>query len=236
MSDVDSNYDEDEAGPYLGVYNGERNEEGERHGDGKATLPNGDNYEGSYEHGLRHGYGVYKFASTGTGARYLGEYHRGKRNGKGTMYYPDGSVYKGQWADNQRNGQGVYTYANGDIYEGIWVNNLRHGQGTYTYSSDSHKGTVFEGTWTNAKADGAGHLKHGDSHKYQGSWSDDVMQGPGKFVFNFGAEQHGEYIPVEQDVEGMDESEEGRSHNIISRWRAHKITSITADEAVSGES
>jgi len=235
MSDVDSNYDEDEAGPYLGVYNGQRNEEGERHGEGKATLPNGDNYEGSYEHGLRHGFGTYKFSSTGTGARYIGEYHRGKRNGKGKMYYPDGSIYDGQWADNQRNGQGNYTYANGDVYEGIWVNNLRHGQGTYTYKSDSHKGTVFEGTWTNGKADGAGLLKHGDSHRYQGSWSDDVMQGPGKFIFNFGAEQHGEYIPVEQDVEGMEEQEGEKQHNIISRWRAHKITAITPSEMTAAE-
>ena len=94
---------EDEAGPYLGEYEGDRNEEGERHGQGKAILPNGDKYEGSYEHGLRHGKGTYFFTSTNTGARYIGEYHRGKRNGMGKMYYPDGGIYDGQWADNQRN-------------------------------------------------------------------------------------------------------------------------------------
>lgn len=229
MSDVDSQEFDDEAGPYLGVYEGDRNDELERHGEGKATLPNGDVYEGSYEHGLRHGQGVYKFDSTGTGARYVGEYHRGKRNGQGKMYYPDGSIYDGQWADNQRNGHGVYTYANGDVYTGTWVNNLRHGQGSYTYASASHKGTVFNGTWTNGKADGAGQLTHGEHHKYQGSWSDDVMQGPGKFVFNFGAEQHGEYIPVEQDLEGAEGEENDRQHTIISRWKAHKITGITVE-------
>ena len=52
MSDVDSQEFDDEAGPYLGEYEGERNEEGERHGEAKATLPNGDKYHGSYEHGL----------------------------------------------------------------------------------------------------------------------------------------------------------------------------------------
>lgn len=36
-------------------YEGERNELGERHGHGKARLPNGDTYEGKYEHGKRHG-------------------------------------------------------------------------------------------------------------------------------------------------------------------------------------
>lgn len=36
-------------------YEGDRNEAGERHGHGKARLPNGDTYEGDYEHGKRHG-------------------------------------------------------------------------------------------------------------------------------------------------------------------------------------
>ena len=38
------------------TYEGGRHEDtGERHGNGKAELPNGDTYEGEYEHGKRHG-------------------------------------------------------------------------------------------------------------------------------------------------------------------------------------
>ena len=44
----------------LKEYEGERNERDERHGHGKATLPNGDTYEGMYENGKRHGYGTYR--------------------------------------------------------------------------------------------------------------------------------------------------------------------------------
>lgn len=36
-------------------YEGERNEEGERHGEGKAVLPNGDTYQGIYKHNKRSG-------------------------------------------------------------------------------------------------------------------------------------------------------------------------------------
>lgn len=36
-------------------YEGERNEAGERHGAGKAVLPNGEVYQGRYENGGRHG-------------------------------------------------------------------------------------------------------------------------------------------------------------------------------------
>jgi len=51
---------EDEGAPYLGEYEGDRNENEERHGKGKAKLPNGDIYEGEYLHGKRHGHGTYK--------------------------------------------------------------------------------------------------------------------------------------------------------------------------------
>lgn len=41
--------------PSLQEYEGERNEAGERHGHGRARLPNGDVYEGQYEFGQRNG-------------------------------------------------------------------------------------------------------------------------------------------------------------------------------------
>ena len=46
---------------YFGQYDGDRNEAGERHGNGRAILPNGDIYEGTYVNGNRHGTGTYKF-------------------------------------------------------------------------------------------------------------------------------------------------------------------------------
>ena len=63
----DSEYGEDETDVmYMGEYEGERNEAGERHGLGKATLKNGDVYEGQYIKGLREGEGTYKFKVTKT--------------------------------------------------------------------------------------------------------------------------------------------------------------------------
>lgn len=41
------------------TYEGGRNEKDERHGQGKAVLPNGDTYEGQYDCGKRHGVGTY---------------------------------------------------------------------------------------------------------------------------------------------------------------------------------
>lgn len=50
----------DDGVPYLGEYEGERNESEERHGKGRAKLPNGDVFEGEYSHGRRHGMGIYR--------------------------------------------------------------------------------------------------------------------------------------------------------------------------------
>lgn len=60
MGDYD---DEDEEGvPGIGTYEGARDPNTqERHGRGRAELKNGDVYEGEYEHGKRHGQGIYRF-------------------------------------------------------------------------------------------------------------------------------------------------------------------------------
>ena len=95
----------------MQTYEGDRNEAGERHGQGKAELPNGDRYKGSYGNGKRNGQvseqnltiiiinltplirqGTYKFKS---GAIYVGEYADNKKHGQGTFFYPDGSKYEG---------------------------------------------------------------------------------------------------------------------------------------------
>lgn len=54
-------------------YEGDRNENKERHGFGKAKLPNGDTYEGQYQNGKRYGTGTYRFSN---GARYIGQFRK----------------------------------------------------------------------------------------------------------------------------------------------------------------
>ena len=42
-------------------YEGEYNDQQQRHGKGHAWFVNGDDYEGNYVNGRRHGHGVYKY-------------------------------------------------------------------------------------------------------------------------------------------------------------------------------
>ena len=57
-------------------------------------FPNGDKYEGGWEHGLPEGEGVYAWV--------------------------DGSSYNGVWKAGSKQGVGTYTWANGATYSGEW--------------------------------------------------------------------------------------------------------------------
>ncbi|XP_076841635.1 radial spoke head 1 homolog isoform X2 [Brachyhypopomus gauderio] len=218
MSDVGSEEFEDEQG-YLGEYEGERNEAGQRHGLGGTVLPNGDTYQGMYEHGKRSGQGTYRFKN---GARYIGEYYMNMKHGQGIFYYPDGSVYEGSWVDDQRQGHGIYTYPNGDTYDGKWVHHQRHGQGVYTYHDT---GSKYVGTWIMGKMESAGEFIH-LNHRYQGSFHNSNPSGPGKYVFDIGCEQHGEYIHMDQDKGGTEEEEQPAATAILI-WKPKSVTPLS---------
>ncbi|KAG7205041.1 hypothetical protein KM043_005422 [Ampulex compressa] len=235
---------EEEANP-LGVYEGERNKKGERHGSGKALLPNGDMYVGRYCEGLRHGKGVYVFKN---GARFDGEWRRGLKYGQGTFWYPDGTRYEGDWKRDVKYGFGVYYYANNDIYEGSWKKNLRHGLGSYLYAAT---GTKFMGTWIKDRMQGPGQLIF-PRHRFHGSWELNLVPcGRGCFTFENACMQHGHYVHVtdpdlketqnaeeleiEKTVEETKEAEDVEAEvvplkkGIIPLWRARCITPYDPD-------
>jgi radial spoke head protein 1 len=215
MSDIGSDDLDEEKGQSLGEYDGERNEKSQRHGHGKATLPNGDTYEGMYEYGQRNGTGTYRFKN---GARYVGDWLKNKKHGKGTFIYPDGSKYEGDWVDDQRCGNGMFYYVNGDTYDGDWRAHKRHGYGVYTYADT---GSRYVGMWKDGLRNGHGELVH-VNHKYVGKFSDDKPLGNGKYVFDIGCMQYGEYVLVEQPAGGVDEDDTKQ----VPKWRAQGIGEV----------
>ncbi|KAM7534022.1 hypothetical protein Aperf_G00000109304 [Anoplocephala perfoliata] len=213
---------EEEEDEYLGVYEGGRNEKGERHGFGKAILPNHDTYEGMYENGLRNGKGYYLFKN---GARYLGEYLDNRKHGKGTFYYPDGSRYEGYWVDDKRNGYGSYYYVNGDTYEGEWRDHVRHGKGTYCFAAT---GCKYIGVWRDGKMDGAGEVIN-PKYRFAGTWRKGQLFGEGTYTFDkLNCQQTGNYLifPGEPG-----ERQEGDADGFkVSRWRAESLEPSKIEE------
>merc|ERR1711973_582936 len=197
MSSVADSEQENSVEATVGSYEGERNEIGQRHGQGKAILSNGDSYEGAYVDGMRNGFGTYRFRS---GARYRGYYTNGKKNGKGVMHYPDGSIYEGDWVEDERQGSGKYTFINGDIYEGNWDKNSKNGEGSYFVSSTA---AMYKGTWNNDIIHGFVEIDYGVC-KYIGYMNNGKVDGQGKMVFKNGYILNGHYKTITNEEESKE--------------------------------
>ena len=128
------------------TYEGEWHE-GKRHGKGVLSY-NQDKtilYTGSWELGLRSGYGQMKYAS---GNVYEGHWKADRKCGRGAMSWKSvDEFYVGDWCDDKPNGFGEHIWAdNGsrsmtkqmcNMYRGEWQNGVRNGQGTFFYSNGS---------------------------------------------------------------------------------------------------
>lgn len=76
------------------------------------------------------------------GDEYEGDFWKGQRHGQGTMLYAqDNSMYTGAWEHNQQHGYGIKDWGDGIRYEGEWKGDKMHGIGKYSMSC----GTVIEG-------------------------------------------------------------------------------------------
>ena len=89
---------------YVGEYHNDH-----RSGHGKATLFNGDIYEGDFADGKYNGQGTYLSPRNHT--RFVGTFKDDYRQ-KGTLTFDNGDQYVGDFRDDKRSGQGVPVLSN----------------------------------------------------------------------------------------------------------------------------
>lgn len=107
---------------YTGQFLHER-----RNGHGLQKWPGQSSYDGDWEHGEKHGKGIYT-SSTST---YDGKWAEGLRHGVGKQLYHNGDEYSGTWFKGQCSGPGVYYHADGSEFHGAWAFGKRHGAGMW---------------------------------------------------------------------------------------------------------
>lgn len=172
-------------------------------------YPNGDEYDGEFVRGKRHGFGVYvEFV---TKNQYEGDWERDERHGKGVLtskisgYIYDGEwkhdmrsghghsalknveTYTGEWLDNFFHGMGVYTNADGDVFNGEWHRGVKHGAGKVTVArrrrEDEFEGVKqYTGEFVNGKFHGMGACEYMDGTEYSGGFQDGKRHGNGVLV------------------------------------------------------
>ena len=92
-------------------------------------------YEGTFMGKLRHGRGHWKHPN---GELFEGEYQHNKQNGKGIyMFGATGKMYAGDWLDGQMDGTGIYFFnaTRTTYYVGGYAKEKKHGSGYYMYES-----------------------------------------------------------------------------------------------------
>lgn len=150
------------------------------------------NYKNGYYEGdvnqndERHGRGTYYWE---TGARYEGDWYHNDMHGQGTYYYTDGSVYRGDFNHDMREGFAVFTYPTGTRYEGEYRNDERTGKGTYYYAS----GDRYVGDFVGGDFEGQGNYYWKNGDWYEGEWHNDERNGLGTYHYADGSWVYGEY-------------------------------------------
>ena len=80
------------------VYVGETCWQGQRHGQGTLTSPNGYKYEGEWKDGEANGQGTETFPD---GSKYVMEWKNGKHHGQGKYFFPDGRIGIGEFREGR---------------------------------------------------------------------------------------------------------------------------------------
>ena len=158
---------------YVGEF-----KDGDIHG-GTATYPDGRKYEGEWKDWRYHGQGTETFPN---GEKYVGGWKDGKRHGQATKEYPDGRKYLGEYKRNRREGFGIMTYKDGSKFEGEWKGGrIFNGKGVVQGREGKD---IREGEWVNGKMEGYGKRSNSNNERwyksYEGEFKNGKFHGQGK--------------------------------------------------------
>jgi len=132
---------------------------------------NGDDYEGQWKNGLRHGTGVLQTKEY----TFTGPWSKDVKQGKGTVQYTDGSSYEGNFVDGKRHGKGIYSSPTGFVksYAGEWLFDAREGSGEITFST----GDKYEGPIAFGQPHGNGRMLLANGMIFAGKWNCGILEG-----------------------------------------------------------
>jgi hypothetical protein len=165
-------------------YSGEKDELGQRHGDGVQVFPDGRRYSGQFEYNSFHGAAIMEWPD---GHRYTGQYVNNQKSGDGFFLWPDGRFYDGQWQNNQRHGHGQYIAA--ESYVGDYQEGFRHGDGVLTWPD----GKRYAGQFFRGALHGSAVMTWPDNRQYLGQYKDNQKLGEGLFYWPDGRLYEGQW-------------------------------------------
>lgn len=162
--------------PQGGVYTGQAREDGQPHGRGTQTWPDGTVYNGNWVSGAAHGKGKLTKAD---GSGYEGNWVEGRKHGLGFERLADESEYRGEFADGQKHGNGAFKWKGGASYTGEFCEDALQGEGVFLWG-DSRS---YRGQWVQSRMHGQGKFEWQDGKSFEGKYENDKKHGPGIFTW-----------------------------------------------------
>ena len=191
------------------IYEGDINNNGEKHGFGKYISPlfkrigmwkrdnftgwgreinkNGEIYEGKFVNGKLNGRGTYK--NMNNKETYIGEFMNSMKHGKGELYNNE-FHYTGDFIYNKMNGKGKIEIYNEGEYEGTFKDDQFDGKGMLKWKN----GNYYIGELSNGKINGYGEEIFLDGTIYKGYFVNNIKQGKGKMITPKGKVYEGLFI------------------------------------------
>ena len=188
-----------------GVYIGEWNSVGQRHGKGIQIMRDGSKFEGWWWQDKAQGQGR---LITAAGDVYLGTWKSSMANGFGSLFLRDGTSYEGYWKDDQQDGQGLEVWPDGTTFQGSYVQGKKNGRGQYVYES----GNEYDGNFEDDAICGYGMYRWVDGRTYAGQWKDSMMHGFGEFKWPDGKQYVGSYVCDKKHGHGEFTHSDGRKY------------------------
>ena len=202
-------------------FRGQTNQHGQPHGKGILLFPDGNKYEGDFQHRKRHGRGKIWNPMDPNEGSYEGEWQNGMPHGKGIMLFPGGKKYEeelrrrggrlgvsyeGEWQHGRRHGKGKMKYKGAVYdYEGEWQHNRQHGKGKMKYKN----GAVYDGEWQSGKQHGTGTITDPDGTTYVGDFQIGKRHGKGIFQRPNGKKYAGTWTNDKRDGKFIITDEDG---------------------------
>ena len=173
----------------------------------EITFADGTIYSGQCADTLS-GTGIMQFP---IGDQYNGTFDKGLRCGNGVYTWQSGDKYDGCWKNDLMSGTGTYTYANGSTASGTFEDNLfingtytvTNEYGTYKFTiSDGEPtavdlkltdGTKYVGDMKDGKLTGTAQITYSNGDKYDGKVSDGMKSGKGVYTWSGGASYDGNW-------------------------------------------
>ncbi|KAF4046103.1 MORN repeat [Phytophthora infestans] len=207
------------------VYVGEMNaDQTQRHGKGKCTYANGDEYDGDWRDDQRCGQGVMRYGSSQD--VYSGRWEHDRRHGYGIYDFhlrESFSVaqqlqpkrYEGQWVHDRKHGTGTLTFFNGTKLVGTWVDDVfdTRQQSCLEGYDDGQNGLCrYEGEVCDGVPHGQGESHHVSGEVYKGGWITGRRSGHGVSTLRDGSVYRGEWRNGRRNGFGVFDDARTRAH------------------------